>query len=148
MLAVDTYATIVIRVDEATLKGLRQTMSTQNAAADLAEVTRLNGVYIEAAKTASASMFEGILADDFLCTLPDGALLDRAQFLKRTLSSSPLADLRAQDVNVRLLGDVAIVHAATTFRHPDGTAGSGRYTDIWARRHGRWVAVAAQFTRK
>ena len=123
-------------------------MSRQNAAADLADVTRLNGVYIEAAKTASASTFEGILADDFLCTLPDGTLLDRAQFLKRTASSSAIDDLRAQDVDVRLLGDVAIVHAATAFRHSDGTAGSGRYTDIWARRQGRWLAVAAQFTSK
>ena len=50
-------------------------------------------------------------------------------------------------VNVRLIGDCAIIHARTTYRMSDGRPGSGRYTDIWARRNGRWLAVAAHVTR-
>ena len=30
---------------------------------------------------------------------------------------------------------------------PDGAAESGRYTDVWARRQGRWLCVAAHVTR-
>jgi len=30
---------------------------------------------------------------------------------------------------------------------PDGRAGAGRYTDVWARRQGRWLAVSAHVTR-
>jgi len=45
------------------------------------------------------------------------------------------------------MGDVAIVHARTTFTLADGKPGSGRYTDVWARRNGRWQAVAAHVTR-
>ena len=48
---------------------------------------------------------------------------------------------------IRIFGDVAIIHARTTYTTADGRAASGRYTDIWARRDGRWLAVAAHVTR-
>ncbi len=32
------------------------------------------------------------------------------------------------------MGDFAIVHARTTYTLQDGRAGSGRYTDVWAKR--------------
>ena len=47
----------------------------------------------------------------------------------------------------RIVGDVAIIHARTTYTRPDGTEGAGRYTDVWARRGGRWLAVSAHVTR-
>ena len=58
-----------------------------------------------------------------------------------------IRDLRAHDVNVRLLGDVAIVHARTTYTMADGRPGTGRYTDVWSKRGGRWLAVSAHVTR-
>ena len=45
------------------------------------------------------------------------------------------------------MGDFAIIHARTSYTHADGRPGSGRYTDIWARRDGRWLCVAAQVAR-
>jgi ketosteroid isomerase-like protein len=59
-----------------------------------------------------------------------------------------ISNLEVHDVNVRLMGDFAIIHARTTYTGPDGWPGSGRYTDVWARRHGRWVAVSAHVTRR
>jgi ketosteroid isomerase-like protein len=53
----------------------------------------------------------------------------------------------AHDVNIRLMGDFAIIHARTTYDAPDGRPGAGRYTDVWARRQGRWLAVSAHVTR-
>jgi len=50
-------------------------------------------------------------------------------------------------VQVRIMGDVAIIHARTTYTTPDGHERSGRYTDVWARRNGRWLAVSAHVTR-
>jgi ketosteroid isomerase-like protein len=58
-----------------------------------------------------------------------------------------IANLAAADVNVRILGDVAIVHARTTYADAEGRPRSGRYTDVWARRNGRWLAVSAHVTR-
>lgn len=115
---------------------------------DLEALERLNDDYIASVRRPNAARFAEILGDDFLCSLPDGSLIDRAAFLERIAQAPAMTDLDVHDVNIRVLGDVAIVHARTTFSHPDGTPGSGRYTDVWARRHGQWLAVAAQFSRR
>lgn len=117
-------------------------------ASDLDALVRLNDDYIQSVKRSDVGRFREILADDFLCTLADGTMLDRDRFLEHAAAPYPLGTLQADDVNVRLMGDFAIVHARTTFTLPDGTPGSGRYTDVWARREGRWLAVAAHVTRK
>lgn len=147
--AIATYSTAVIDVDSSTLKGLR-TMSTSStpAAEDMATLVRLNDEYIDAVRTSNVKRFSEILDDDFLCTLADGTLINRAQFLDQAAKPTTAQGLTVHDVKVRLLGDAAIVHAATTFTHLDGRPGRGRYTDVWARRDGRWLAVAAQFTRQ
>lgn len=115
---------------------------------DLDVLERLNDDYIASVRHPNARRFAEILGDDFLCSLPDGSLIDRAAFLDRIAHAPAMTDLRVHDVTIRVLGDVAIVHARTSFSHPDGTPGSGRYTDVWARRDGRWLAVAAQFSRQ
>jgi ketosteroid isomerase-like protein len=146
--AIETYTTAVVRVDETTLGGLRKAMPNQATPSDLDVLVRLNEDYIESVKKSDVGRFREILADDFLCTLPDGTIVDREQFLANTARPYALGSLQAHDVNVRLMGDFAIVHARTTFTLPDGTHGSGRYTDVWARRKGQWLAVAAHVTRK
>ena len=88
-----------------------------------------------------------MLADDFLCSLPDGSGINREQFLAQIAAPATISNLEAHDVNVRLFGDLAIVHARTTFTMANGRPGASRYTDVWARRDGRWVAVAAHITR-
>ena len=110
-------------------------------------LTKLNGQYIQAVKHADAQLFDTILADDFLCSQPDGTLIDRAEFLNRTRASSGLPSLDIDDVRIRVMGDVAIVHAHTTYVLADGRHGTGRYTDVWAARNGGWLAVSAHVTR-
>jgi ketosteroid isomerase-like protein len=128
---------------------LEATMSTTNAAAsDLDRLVSLNEDYLRSVEASDVKRFDEILAEDFLCSLSDGRLLDRKQFLEQTARPAAISRLRAHDVNVRLMGDVAIVHARTTFTLADGSAGEGRYTDVWAWRRGRWMAVAAHVTRK
>jgi ketosteroid isomerase-like protein len=145
---IEGYTTIVIRADDETLEGLRNPVHAPSAPSDLDLLLRLNDDYIESAKTGNVERFNEILADDFLCTLADGRLLTREEFLEVAAKPSTVRNLRAEDVNVRLMGDFAIVHARTAFTLPDGSPGSGRYTDVWARRNGRWLAVAAHVTRR
>jgi ketosteroid isomerase-like protein len=114
---------------------------------DLATLTTLNQAYITSVQRGDVARFREILADDFLASLPDGSLLTKTQFLEQTAKPVTIRGLEAHDVNVRLLGEVAIVHARTTYTTADGRAASGRYTDVWARRGGRWLAVAAHVTR-
>src|SRR5262245_26110661 len=107
----------------------------------------LNDDYIRSVQTSDVARFREILADDFLCSQPDGSLLDRAQFLERTAQPVTISNLQAHDVIVRPMGDFAIIHARTSYTTADGRAASGRYTDVWARRSGRWLAVSAHVTR-
>jgi ketosteroid isomerase-like protein len=114
---------------------------------DLTTLIELNRDYIRSVQTSDVQRFREILADDFLCSLPDGSLVDRDRFLEQTARPVTISNLEAHDVNVRLMGDFAIVHARTTYTTANGSAGSGRYTDVWARRQGRWLAVSAHVTR-
>jgi ketosteroid isomerase-like protein len=91
--------------------------------------------------------FEEALAEDFLNSNPDCSLVDRAGFLAQIARPAMISDLEAHDVRVRIMGDIAIIHARTTYRKPDGRAGVGRYTDVWARRQGEWLCVSAHVTR-
>jgi ketosteroid isomerase-like protein len=151
---IDSYTTIVVSLDADTINGLRKaggvnTMANHaSAASDLDVLTRLNADYITSVQKGDVKRFDEILADDFLCSMADGSLIDRQRFLEVTAQPVTIRNLQAHDVNIRLMGDMAIVHAATSFTTADGRPSSGRYTDVWARRGGQWLAVSAHVTRK
>lgn len=86
---------------------------------------RLNEGYIRSVQACDVKWFEEHLAEDFLNSNPDGSLIDRATFLAQ----------------------IARPAGICSFTKADGGAGSGRYTDVWARRQGRWLCVAAHVTR-
>ncbi|MGE0723202.1 MAG: nuclear transport factor 2 family protein [Alphaproteobacteria bacterium] len=115
--------------------------------ADLEALTVLNRDYVDSVQKGDVRRFDELLADDFLCSNPDGTLIDKAAFLAQTARPVAISGLAAEDVVVRILGDIAIVHARTRYRAADGQSRNGRYTDVWARRDGRWLAVAAHVTR-
>jgi ketosteroid isomerase-like protein len=117
------------------------------AADDRATLAALNADYVRAVLMSDAARFREILADDFRNTNPDGTVLDRAAFLAQVARPANLKSLRAEDVEIRVMGDAAIIHARTVYETSDGRPGSGRYTDIWHKRDGRWLAVAAHVTR-
>src|SRR5262245_30720494 len=114
---------------------------------DLDTLLELNRDYIRSVQASDVKRFDEILADDFLCSHPDGSLVDRRRFLEQTAKPVGISNLEAHDVIVRVLGDVAIIHARTSYTRRDGEPGAGRYTDVWARRDGRWLAVSAHVTR-
>ena len=114
---------------------------------DLDMLAELNRDYIKSVQNSDVRRFDEILAEDFLCSNPDGSLVDRRRFLEQTARPVSIRNLEAVDVNIRLMGDFAIIHARTTYTSPDGRPGAGRYTDVWARRGGRWLAVSAHVTR-
>ena len=114
---------------------------------DLEALALLNRDYIHSVQTGDVARFEQILADDFLASNPDGSLVDKKAFLAQTAKPVAITNLAAQDVRIRILGDAAIIHAKTTYTTPEGRQASGRYTDVWARRNSRWLAVAAHVTR-
>ncbi len=91
--------------------------------------------------------FDRNLAEDFRCSNPDGSIVDRAGFLEQTARPVTISDLQAGDVEIRLMGDFAIIHATTSYALADGAAKRGRYTDVWTNQSGRWLCVSAHVTR-
>ena len=120
---------------------------TSATESDLDLLRQLNRGYIRSVQEGDVGWFTENLAADFRCSNPDGSLVDKAAFLTQTARPVTISGLREDDVEIRLLGDVAIIHAATHYALPDGSPGHGRYTDVWARRNGRWLAVSAHVTR-
>jgi ketosteroid isomerase-like protein len=114
---------------------------------DFDALTALNRDYIHSVQYGDVRRFEEILAEDFLCSNPDGSLVDKQGFLAQTGRAVAISGLTAEDVRVRILGDVAIIHARTSYMTANGEQRNGRYTDVWARRNGRWLAVSAHVTR-
>jgi ketosteroid isomerase-like protein len=90
-----------------------------------------------------------IVAEDCLFVSSSGELLTKAQAdsdrRKTVLKVSIITDM-----NVRVIGDVAIViganREASTYGDQD-TSGRYRWTDIFARRGGQWKVVSAHSTR-
>ncbi|MGQ0651264.1 MAG: nuclear transport factor 2 family protein [Betaproteobacteria bacterium] len=88
---------------------------------DLRTLEEMNDGYIRSVVGSDAGWFERHLSADFLNSNPDGLIVDRAGFLSQV--------------------------ARTRYTKPDGKAAAGRYTDIWQKRDGRWLCVAAHVTR-
>jgi len=124
-----------------------ETRTSIAAKSDHDTLFALNRDYIHSVQTSDVRRFDEILADDFLCSNPDGTLIDRRAFLEQTARPVAIRNLESHDVQIRLMDDVAIIHARTSYTRPDGGGGAGRYTDVWARRGGRWLAVSAHVTR-
>ena len=111
----------------------------------VATLHRLNGDYLRAVVESDTDWFDEHLSDDFVCTLADGQRIDKAEFLRRT-SRGGVSNLTYDEIDVRPLGDFALVHGVTHSIR-DGSPMSIRYTDVWRLLDGRWQAVAAQLTR-
>jgi ketosteroid isomerase-like protein len=114
---------------------------------DHTTLDELNAHYIRSVRESDVRWFDENLTEDFLNSNPDGSIVDRAAFLKQIAPPCPVKNLGVEDVRIRIFGDVALIHARTTYLKPDGQAGAGRYTDTWVRRGARWLCVAAHVTR-
>jgi ketosteroid isomerase-like protein len=116
-------------------------------AKDLEILQQLNRHYVRSAETSDVRWYEEHLAEDFLASNPDGSITDRTAFLTRVARPYLGSNLEAVDVRIRFFGDLALIHAGFKYQRPDGQRGSGRYTDVYGRREGRWVCVSAHFNR-
>jgi ketosteroid isomerase-like protein len=106
---------------------------------------RLNAQYIRAFVEADVAWFVENLSADFTCSLSDGTRIGKEEFLRKIESGPGVTDVTYDEVDVRPLGDVALVHGVTHHVR-DSEPASTRYTDVWRREAGRWRAVAAQLT--
>lgn len=92
-----------------------------------------------------------IEADDFTFISPDGSIMTKEQDLA-TIRSGDMKyeSVELQDVSVRVFGEAGVVTGRANVKGKYRTydiSGAYRYTVTFARRSGRWQAVASQMTR-
>ncbi len=97
------------------------------ARSDLDALLALNDDYIRSVQDGDARRFGEILAEDFLCSNPDGSLVDKAGFLAQTARPVTIRGLSTEDVKVRVLGDAAIIHARTSYTTAEGAPNGARF---------------------
>ena len=122
----------------------------EQAAAE--EIRKLEAQFNEAIVKADLKAFDRLMADDFTHTNQSGKFRTKAQWLANHKPGRSAYDaFEVDDLAVRVYGDTAVVTARST---PKGRTSSGepitgqfRFLRVWARRDGRWQAVAFQGTR-
>lgn len=115
---------------------------------DRKTLEELNREYVRSVQDKNVAWFDANLSPDFMNTASDGSLADRKAFLDQIAKGTGVAKISEEDVLIRIIGDLAVIHAATAFTTDGGASGHGRYTDIWAKQNGRWVCVAAHVARR
>ena len=117
--------------------------NTTQSAEDLAILERLNRDFFHADQLSDAKRFSEFLAEDFISQFP-GITRNLAEFLDYIAKPRPFKDLAMHDVNIRLLGGVALIHGRATYTMlADGAPQNALYTDVYQKREGTWVCVAA-----
>lgn len=110
----------------------------------------LNASYVNAFREADVGWYDAHLAPDYVVVGGDGSLKDRAaalaDFAKPVFATS-IRSFPVDKVEVRVFGDVAVIHAENAWEMKDGRTGTARYTDVWRRQpDGRWLCIAAHIT--
>lgn len=116
---------------------------------DNAVLHALNDHYVRAFREADVAWYAEHLAADYLAIQGDGSLHDRASALERFARPTFATSMRSfpvDRVKVRRFDDLALIHAENAYELKDGRRGVSRYTDIWHRRDGRWLCIAAHIT--
>jgi ketosteroid isomerase-like protein len=117
---------------------------------DIATLKKLNEDWIHSYPGKDTATLGRILADDLIMITPNGSRLSRQDCL--TTMASPNQQIRSSKVDkveVRLLGNTALVMAEASFVALDnGKEAPGRtnYLDVYEKRKGGWVAIAAHVT--
>jgi len=131
---------------------------TINPVAIEAEITKLENDWAAASQRHDANAVRKFLADDLVMTYPDGTTGSKASELSVIESGAVTADAwELSDAKVTVLSaDAAFITGRSVLKnakYKDSTmkkaidiSGEYRFTDVYARRNGQWLAVASQTT--
>lgn len=110
------------------------------------QLRAINHRFAETYRHADPAYMEALTSRDFLLTDSDGAWRDRDAFLTGLQRPAPFTDVAYDDVQVRLFGEVAVLHGVFHGRTSTDKRVHVRYIDVYAWQHGQWRLVSAQNT--
>lgn len=92
-----------------------------------------------------------LLGDDLVYTHSSAAVDSKASYLESLTSGRVTYKvIKPTDLQVRVFGDLAIIHGVAAMNvdaNGQAIVNTLRFTDVWARRDGRWQMIAWQSTR-
>ena len=104
----------------------------------------------EAFVVGDVTTFERLLADDFTHGSQSGRFRTKAEWMKgKEQGKSSYLQFKTEDLQVRVSGDTAVVSGVSVARWREGERvadGRYRFLRVWAKRDGKWQAVAFQST--
>src|SRR5215470_7492060 len=126
---------------------------TIDRAAIEAEIIKLEREWADANKTHNAEAVKQLLADDAVIVYPDGSTATKADEVRTIESGAITADaFEMIDPKVTVIdGDSAFVTGRSVIKNgknavpnkkPINISGEYRFLDVYAKRDGKWVAVA------
>jgi hypothetical protein len=108
----------------------------------------LNADYVQSFLDSNVAWYDAHLAPEYLVVFGDGTLHDKGSLL--AAAARPVTNMKSfpiVKVAIRRFGDVALIHAENPYERKDGLKGVNRYMDLWHKRNGRWICIAAHVTR-
>jgi len=112
----------------------------------VAEIARLDSVWLGAYLTADVEAVRPILADDFVGQIYD-TVMDRDDLLARVAGASGLEETTLESLVINVYDEVAVAHAVRRqVSREEGRRVTSRYayTDVYAYRDGRWQCITGQ----
>jgi hypothetical protein len=107
-------------------------------------VIRLEAHWINAILDGDGATVAAILSADFKHITNDGSVIDRAQELA-SITKEPFAiGLSEQTVDFDSTGDAAVLHGLDTITQPGKVTRHQRFTDVFFKENGKWMALSAQ----
>jgi ketosteroid isomerase-like protein len=121
-------------------------------AQDSSKIIAMENLWNRAEMNNDAPAIRLLLADDFVMTVAEGTLYDKAQMTSSVADKSyrPLA-LQSTGMVVHYYGNTAVVTGAYYEKGVDKGKQwerRGRFTDTWMNLDGRWQCIASHFSVK
>jgi ketosteroid isomerase-like protein len=116
---------------------------------DEAALKALNEGFIHGYITRDTASLRHIFADDFILINPSGQRRNKQEVLNGFITSPHFLSCEVDTVEISLHGSIGLVHARAAFTTEDNakkTTGKTDYLDVYEKRKGRWVAIAAHVT--
>jgi len=118
--------------------------TTADAGNQTEAVLAVEAQWLKAITDGDKPTIESILAPEFRHTNSDGKLLDRAAEMETIVPVTFTMNPTEQIVTV--VGDTAVIHGVNTIVDGGNVLARERFTDVFVKQDGKWLALAAQET--
>jgi len=118
--------------------------ASDSAAQEQEAVLQQEARWLTAITSGDKNTIESILSPNFKHISSDGKLLDRGQEMASIVAEQFTMNPTEQTVDI--VGDTAVIHGVNTLVESGKVIGRERFTDVFVKQNGTWMALAAHET--